>query len=104
MLSITIKDTKVVFYTLYELASKCERLPQSLRKLEKKGILPEANFRTPDETFDDFKRRGKRLYSEALVEEIALIFSNEVRKGVTISEDTKIKLRIAFKKEKELLQ
>lgn len=97
MLRLKIGNKVSNFYTLSELASKLERSTVTLRKFEKRGILPRANYRRSK---NDWLKEGDRVYSEYLVNKLVLIFK-DVRQGVKISDDIKHRLTIAFREEIE---
>lgn len=94
------KDFEVITYST--LAKFLGRTPMALRKLEYKEILPQPNLRTQDLQARGYTRRGDRLYTIDLAEDLKKIFDN-IKSGIAISEEQIRAIAIAFKKEKECL-
>lgn len=100
----TIGGNKVECVTISKLTRMCGRKPGSLLKLEERGILPKANFRgAPVKIMGTALTAGYRLYTKTLADEIALIFNNEIRQGVKISDSVKSKLIQLFAEERKNL-
>ena len=99
------KAEPVEFLTIGEVAKLCNKSTDALKKLTQRGILPDANFRTPTTYTNDGKEiEGFRLYSkDYLVPELVDFIKKKVRRGVTITVEQKTELYDMFGRERESL-
>lgn len=101
--------TVIHFLTMGELADYCGKSKESLKKLTERGIMPEANFRTPKVAIKKGLKKGKllegyRLYSrDFLAPKIVEFMKNEVKQGQQITLEQRIKLMNMFQEEREYL-
>lgn len=68
-ISTDINKDPIEFLTLGEIAKLCDRSTEAFKKLIARGILPDANYRTPRVTIGRGEREGTkvagyRLYSK----------------------------------------
>jgi len=95
-----IGGKEVTFVTINEIAKKCKRKSDSLIVLEKKGVLPEANYRSPTYTsLTGALIKGKRLYSVQLAEKLIPIFCLKIKQGIKIDVLVVNELKILFNNE-----
>tara|TARA_Y100000034_G_scaffold29728_1_gene36173 strand:+ start:49882 stop:50223 length:342 start_codon:yes stop_codon:yes gene_type:complete len=104
-LSFPNREEPVEFLTLKELATECGRSREGLKKMIKRGILPEANFRTPSRVISRGENEGERMLgyrlysSEVLVPRLANFIKNEIKQGVRITSEQKCELLMMFNEE-----
>lgn len=104
-LYVTLNGKKVPAVTITGLAKLCVRTSGTLRKWEIAGILPPANFRTPDVPLaDGLSRVGYRVYSLDLALQVAAIVKTEMFRGIGISPDTIVKFKKLFEEERKQLE
>lgn len=109
MIELSISENKKVkFYRISEMAALCGRTNKAFYKLIDRGIMPDANFRTPNRIIEKGHLRGsemlgERLYSvDYLAPKLIEIFKT-VKQGRTITIETKQALWEAFSYEREKL-
>ena len=71
--TFNINGTPTDFYTVGQLASALRRSSVTIRKWERLGYLPVAQFRTPGQV----RQKARRLYSRAQLETIVAIAADE---------------------------
>lgn len=81
---VTIKGEKTECFTVGHLARALDRMPGTIRKWEREGVIPKPTFRTRS----DDPRGTRRLYTRAQVEGIVRIAAEE---GVLVSHQKAIK-------------
>ena len=97
----------VEFYSLGELAELCGRSKEALKKLTERGILPEANFRSPKSLIKRGNKKGQyipgyRLYSkEFLAPKLSEFIRKNISQGKLITIDQRAELMIMFQQERE---
>ena len=97
----------VEFITLGELAELSGKSKHSLLKLIERGIMPDANFRTPDKQVKhspnpDRVIRGNRLYSlEVIVPTLSSYLRDNITQGKKITYEQQVELMDIFQKERE---
>ena len=101
----------VEFLTMGEVAKLCKKSRDALKKLTDRGILPDANFRTPNILVKSGGRQGQfiegyRLYSkDILVPKLVPYIKKNIKKGVLITREQRLELIEMFKEERtELLK
>jgi len=101
------KAKPVEFLSLGELADLCGKSKEALKKLTERGILPEANFRSPKSLIKKGHKKGQyipgyRLYSkEFLAPKIAEFVKSKVSRGKLITLEQRAELMIMFQQERE---
>lgn len=96
----------VEFLTLGELAELCGKSTDTLRKLTKRGILPDANFRTPPTIVKNGADQGKeiegyRLYSkEYLIPKLVPYIKKNIKQGIMITREQRLDLINMFNEER----
>lgn len=84
----TIDGQDISFFTLGELAKKLDRQLQTLRKWEREGIIPEAQYRS---------KTGRRLYTEAQINAITeTVDKYGLKQGQIIPVEFKEEVKDAF--------
>lgn len=68
-----IQGTPTEFYSVGQLAAALRRSPVTIRKWERLGYIPVAQFRTPG----NVRQKARRLYSRAQLETIVTIAADE---------------------------
>lgn len=106
-LKIGASSELVEFITLGELAELSGKSKYSLLKLIERGIMPDANFRTPDKQVKhsaDPNRviRGNRLYSsEVIVPSLSAYLRDNIMQGKKITYEQQVELMNIFQLERE---
>lgn len=91
-----VLDGRIVeVVTISGLAELSERSQKTIRKMMERGILPEANIRTPETP----KQEGSRLYTYNMAIDVAKIIKNFAQ-GVKVTENQKQAIRDLFMHEK----
>ena len=99
----------IEFLTMGEVAKLCGKSTDALKKLTQKGILPDANFRTPKILINRGERQGQyregyRLYSkEFLVPILAPYIKKHFKQGIQITREQKLELITMFNNERKEL-
>lgn len=97
-----INGKEYEFVTISTLAKMSRRKASTLRKWEFTGILPPANFRTPDVPIIGGKSRlGVRLYTLELAIKVSELIRNTVYQGVAIPQETLVKFKELFSEERK---
>ena len=102
-LKLPNNEEAVEFINLKELASLCGKSKEAFKKLMRRNLFPECNFRKPSKRRykSGEKVKGDRLYSKNfLAPKIAEIMS-EVDRGKKITLEQQTKLLIIFREERE---
>lgn len=101
----------IEFLTMGEVAKLCKKSRDALKKLTDRGILPDANFRTPNILVKSGERQGQfiegyRLYSkDILVPKLVPYIKKNIKKGVLITREQRLELIEMFNEERtELLK
>lgn len=97
--NVTIKGTSQQVISIGELAKACGRSVATMRKFEERGILPISNYRMPSKVVNNVIRKGERIYTIKLAEELKQIFS-EIKQGVKVSDSQQLKINQAFARER----
>ena len=99
------KTEPIEFLTIGEVAKLCNKSTDALKKLTQRGILPDANFRTPPiKTKNGEETDGYRLYSkDFLVPKLVDFLKNKVSQGVTITHEQQTELYEMFSEERKQL-
>ena len=92
MKRVVVNGKPLAVLTIGEFAQALGRATDTLRKYEKRGILPKANL----------KLKGNRCYSDALVKKVSLVFA-DVKAGIEITAEQKRQIAIAFQEERSFL-
>lgn len=102
ILTLPNKDEPVEFLTIGEVAKLCNKSTDALKKLTQRGILPDANFRTPPIiNKNGVETEGYRLYSkEVLVPRLVEFLKTKVSQGVTITHEQQRELYKMFSEER----
>lgn len=99
----------VEFLTMGEVAKLCNKSRDALRKLTERGILPDANFRSPDILIKNGENKGEtiegyRLYSkDILVPKLVPYIKENIKKGVLITREQRLELIEMFNEERTKL-
>lgn len=103
ILKITKEKPPIEFLSLGELAEICGKSKEALKKLIFRGILPDANFRTPrikSKTGDMIE--GYRLYSkDILVPKLSEYIKKNIHRGKLITIEQRSELINLFEEERE---
>lgn len=70
---LEVRGVLVRFYLVSVLAERLDRLPQTVRKWERQGYIPESKFRTPGRTVHG----QRRIYTRPMIEGIVEIAKQE---------------------------
>ena len=101
---LVICGQKVKCVNVAGLAKLCNRQAATIRKLEQQGIMPPANFRTPETegqgVLKGTMRPGNRVYTYEFALKIAEVFAEHIFQGKEIPQVAKVKLREIFIEEK----
>lgn len=74
-----VNNKEVILYPIGALCEKLERQTQTVRKWEKRGVIPEPQFRS---------KTGKRLYTWEQIEAIAYVVDKyKIKQGTEIPEE-----------------
>lgn len=104
------EDTEPIeFLSIGEVAELCNRKKVSLVKLTARGIMPEANFRTPPSQIKRGLRKGQyikgyRLYSKEFLVPRIVEFMKGVVQGKQITLEQRSELITMFQKEREFYE
>lgn len=108
MKSYLIKKGKppVSFYTIEEMASLCGRTRHAFLKLVQRGLLPDANYRSPSKVIKAGDNRGgkvegDRLYSVEVLAPLLIEIFRGIKRGRQITIQQRARLIEAFEKEKK---
>lgn len=99
----------IEFLTMGEVAKLCGKSTDALKKLTQRGILPDANFRTPKIAIKKGSsqgnlRDGYRLYSKhTLVPILAPYIKKHFKRGVLITREQRLELIEMFNNERQEL-
>lgn len=99
----------IEFLTIGELAGLCGKSKDALKKLTDRGILPDANFRTPRIEIKRGEglgktREGYRLYSkDVLIPKLVPYIKKNFKRGILITRDQRLELLNMFREEREQL-
>lgn len=113
MISVTLagKENKppIDFFEIEEMADKCKRSKYTFYRLIERGIMPDANFRTPDRVIQRGVKRGKklkgsRLYSSEFLAPKLISFFKGVKQGRTITHEQREELIKMFLEEKKFYE
>lgn len=103
-------DAKPIdFLTMGEVAEMCGKSTDALKKLTQRGIMPDANFRTPKIEIKVGQRQGEfmegyRLYSkDYLVPKLVPFIKKNFKQGIQITREQRLKLIEMFNEERETL-
>jgi len=97
----------VNFLTMGEVAHLCGKSTDSLKKLTLRGILPDANFRTPKIKIkrgdnQGTEREGYRLYSkDFLVPILVPYIKKNFKRGILITREQRLELITMFSEERD---
>lgn len=98
----------VEFIGVKELATLCGKTSAALIKMTQKGLIPDANFRSPEVVvrkglYAGSTLKGNRLYSLKVLAPVIVPLISSIKWGVTTPTETKLALIEAFKMEKEVI-
>lgn len=105
-LKITKDKPAIEFISLGELADMCDKSKDAFKKLIMRGVLPDANFRTP-KTFDKNGNEveGHRLYSkDVLVPKLVPYIRKNITQGKLVNIQQKSELITLFEEEREYFE
>lgn len=99
-------EQPIEFYSLGELAKLCGKSKEALKKLTERGIMPEANFRTPKSLIRKGKKEGQyikgyRLYSKEFIAPKIIKFMRGVSRGKQITLEQRSELMSIFQEERD---
>jgi len=98
----TINGKIFEMVTISELAKALGRSTETIRKFEKRGILPRSNYRLPSTVRENGVRiEGVRLYTKQLADTLVDIFKG-ITQGRQITDEQKNLIREAFINEKTI--
>lgn len=98
----TIAGHTLDLVTISQLGKMCGRKASTIRKWEFTGLIPEANFRSPDVPLANGEtRKGFRLYSMNLAVKFSEIVREEMVQGIKTEESTLNKINKLFQEERE---
>lgn len=99
MKAIKFNNKLIKVITIGELAAMCNYSVITLKKMEKRKILPQPNLRGADFSNGEL---GHRYYTIPLANKLQQIFK-QTQQGVKISPDIIHQITVAFSEEKQLL-
>lgn len=96
----------IEFLSLGELAKLCGKSKEAFKKLTERGIMPDANFRTPKALIKRGKKKGQyikgyRLYSKDFLAPKMVEFMKGVSRGKQITLEQRSELMTMFQQERE---
>ena len=103
LLKITNNKPAIEFLSLGELAEICGKSKEALKKLILRGILPDANYRTPKiASKNGAMIEGYRLYSkDILVPKLSAYIRANIHRGKLITIEQRSTLINLFEEERE---
>ena len=108
-ISSSATSQPIEFLTMGEVAKLCGKSTDALKKLTIKGILPDANFRTPKILIKRGENQGSyrdgyRLYSkDVLIPILVPYIRKNFKRGIQITREQRLALIEMFNKEREQL-
>ena len=107
--SLIVKADKdpVEFISLGELAKLCGKSREAIKKLTERGIMPDANFRSPKVLIRKGEKKGQyidgyRLYSKTfLVPKLVPFIKSNISRGKLVTLDQRAKLISMFQSERD---
>lgn len=105
-LKISRNKPAIEFLSLGELAEICGKSKEALKKLILRGILPDANYRSPKiKAKDGSDIEGYRLYSkDILVPKLSEYIKKNIHRGKLITIEQRSELIILFEEEREYFE
>lgn len=105
-LSESEKEEPIEFVSMGELANICGRSKHTIKKLIERGIMPDANFRTPKALIKRGEKKGEyilgyRLYSKHFLAPKIAKFMEGVSRGKQVTPEQKSELVSIFQSERE---
>lgn len=102
-LKLPSQEEPIEFLKLRELAVLCGRTEQAFKKLIKREIFPECNFRKKSKKTlpNGNPMLGDKLYSKDFLVPKIVAFMGTVKKGQKITLEQKTELKIMFQEERE---
>jgi len=97
----------IEFLSMGEVADLCKKSKEALKKLTERGILPDANFRSPKVLVKRGDRKGEyidgyRLYSkDFLVPKLVSFIKKNISRGKQVTLEQRSELINMFKEERE---
>jgi len=103
LLKIARERPPIEFLSLGELAELCGKSKEALKKLIIRGILPDANYRTPKvKSRDGSMIEGYRLYSKnVLAPKLSKYIRENIHRGKLVTIEQRSALIILFEEERE---
>ena len=108
-LVLSVGGVKHDFITLGELAKLSGKTSDALKKLMKRGLLPDSNLRTPPSKVTSGERigetiEGNRIYTVNIIVPILVPLLKQITQGKKIEKKLQLEIYEAFEIERQKLK